>query len=595
MMDNPHDIPFLNEIIVFLVVAALVVPVFHRIKVSPVLGYLLAGMVIGPFGFAVIDDIKTVRQLAELGIVFLLFLIGLELSFDRLWTMRRTVFGLGGLQVAVTAAVIGLIAWFWGNSPKVSIILGISLALSSTAVVMQLLSERSEVSSRLGRTSFAIVLFQDLAVVPLLVIVTVLGTGEQESLLVSLAIAGGKAAVAIVLIIIFGRLLLRPLFRLVAGTRSPEVFVAMTLLAIIGTAWLTGLSGLSMALGAFLAGLLFAETEYRHQVEIDIQPFKGLLLGLFFISIGMAIDFSAVADKWYWVAASVVGLIVIKALIVGGLCLAFGLPRSLALQTGLYLGQAGEFAFVAIGLSSIFGLIPKPVGQFMFIVTSFSMMITPFIAIMARRLGEYMESADAAARFGHQTQDSARAENHVIIAGFGRVGQTVAKILEQRNIPYIALDLDPSRIAVCRRQNLPVYYGDARRHEVLARVGADHASAAVITLDQPEAATRTIAQIRDHWPELKIYARARDMGATGELAELGADHVIPETVESSLQLAAQLLNGLGFPSQTVNDIIGKIRSSEYAAFHRVLEAAPDDRPAGGEEPPDDRPSHEDGA
>jgi monovalent cation:proton antiporter-2 (CPA2) family protein len=558
-------------------VAAIVVPVFHRFKMSPVLGFLLAGVVIGPFGLAIIDRAEDVKTLAEFGIIFLLFLIGLELSFDRLWTMRRLVFGLGAAQVVVTGCVIGLIAWAWGNAVQTSIILGACLALSSTAVVIQLLSERGEFSSHFGRSTFGILLFQDLAVVPILVLVTVLGSGGEASLVKSLGFAAGKAVLAIGIIVVLGRLLLRPLFRLVTRTRIPELFVALTLLAVIGTAVLTGLSGLSMALGAFLAGLLIAETEFRHQVEIDIQPFKGLLLGVFFLSVGMGIDITAVADQVFWVAGAVAGLIIIKALIATGLCLIFGLSRSIAIQTGLYLGQAGEFAFVVVGLALTFSLVPIPVGQFMLIVASLSMVVTPLVAYLGRRLGERLATQDAAAQLG---PDQAKAEDtatghasHVIIAGFGRVGQTVAKLLKEQNIPFTALDLDAQRIAACRNQGLPVFYGDARRADVLARVGAAEASSIVITLDEPAAASQAITNFRRQWPEVPIYARARDMAASVTLRELGADHVVPETVESSLQLSTQLLSGLGFPASAVEGLIERIRQQEYTLVRPVIDAS----------------------
>ena len=581
----PHipGLPYLLDIIIFLVVAAIVVPIFHRFKVSPVLGFLLAGVAIGPFGLAVIDGVDDVKVLAEFGVVFLLFLIGLELSFDRLWTMRRLVFGLGSAQVVMTALVIGVIAWGWGNSIQVSIILGACLALSSTAVVMQLLSERGEFTSRLGRTTFGVLLFQDLAVVPILVLVTVLGGDGDGSLLKSLSIAAGKAILAIAAIVIFGRLLLRPLFRLAAGTRIPELFVALTLLAIIGTAVLTGLSGLSMALGAFLAGLLIAETEYRHQVEIDIQPFKGLLLGVFFLSVGMGIDVSAVADQLFWVISSVVGLIILKAFLAAGLCLIFGLTRSLAVQVGLYLGQAGEFAFVIVGLALTFKLIPLPVGQFMMIVVSLTMIVTPFIAYGARRLGAVLIESEAAALLGPQNagveEATAGLEGHVIIAGFGRVGQTVAKLLKEQNIPFVALDLDAQRINVCRGQGLPVFYGDARRATVFARIGAAQASAIVLTLDDPAAARQVISNLRRRWPEVAIYARAHDLATAVELNALGADHAVPETVESSLRLAAQLLSGLGFPASAVDGLIDRIRQQEYSPVQSIIEAPEESGPS----------------
>ena len=579
-MSHIVGLPYLLDIIVFLVVAAIVVPIFHRFKVSPVLGFLLAGVAIGPYGFAVIDNVQHVKDLAEFGVIFLLFLIGLELSFERLWTMRRWVFGLGSAQVTSAALVIGIIAWLWGNSVQASIVLGACLALSSTAVVMQLLSERGEFTSRLGRTVFGVLLFQDLAVVPILVLVTVFGSATGASLLPSLGLAAGKAVLAIAAIIVLGRIILRPLFHLVAGTRIPELFVALTLLAIIGTAVLTGLSGLSMALGAFLAGLLIAETEFRHQVEIDIQPFKGLLLGVFFLSIGMAIDLSAVADQIFWTAASVAGLIGIKTVLASGLCLTFGLTRSLAVQVGLYLSQAGEFALVIVSLAVVLDVLPSATGQFMLIVTSLTMVITPFLATGAKYLGGLLSDAELAGQLGPAAsgqdktaeQETAGLEGHVIIAGFGRVGQTVAALLQRQKVPFVALDLDAQRIKACRQEGLPVFYGDARRADMFAKAGAEQAAAVVFTLDDPQAASRAVQNFHHRWPDVRIYARARDSAASDNLSDIGADHVFPETIESSLQLSGQLLAGLGFPGPTVDALIDQVRRQEYTPVQSVIEA-----------------------
>ena len=369
-MESQLHIPYLREVILFLVVAGFAVPLLQR-RVSPVLGYLLIGGLIGPYGlglmaealplaaFLVIDDLDGVRALAEIGVVFLLFAIGLELSLDRLWAMRRLVFGLGSAQILLTGVVIGGVAYVWGNSGPAALVLGACLALSSTAIVMQLLIEKSRLTTPVGRSAFSVLLMQDLAVVPILFIVGVLGTvSEGQGVLGGLALALGEAAITVVIIYAVGRLVLRPLFRATAQSGSREAFMAMILLIVLGTAAITGAVGLSMALGAFLAGLLIAETEYRHQVEVDIEPFKGLMLGLFFMSVGMGIDWRVLMETPLLIAASVIGLIAIKAVLNVSLFLLWKTPIHRAVEAGLLLAQAGEFAFIVVGLAMSLDLLP---------------------------------------------------------------------------------------------------------------------------------------------------------------------------------------------------------------------------------------------
>ncbi len=565
-MTEGHEIPYLREVLVFLLASVFLVPVFQRLGTSPILVYLAIGAVVGPFGLAVVEDAEGVRRLAELGVVFLLFTIGLELSVERLWSLRRYVFGLGVLQVLITAVVIALAAWAWGNPPVAAILVGAALALSSTAFVTQLLIERGELGSPVGRPTFAVLLFQDLAVVPILFMVTIFGQSQgqdgAEPLVMGLLAALGRAGLALLVILLLGRLLLRPLFRLVAGRNSPELFMAMTLLVIIGTAWATDQAGLSMASGAFLAGLLLAETEFRHQIESDIQPFKGLLLGLFFISVGMAIDFAAVADRAFWVVASVLGLILLKAVIAGGLALAFRLPPSVALRSGLLLAQGGEFAFVIVGAAMISGLILPEVAQFMVIVAGLTMVATPLVAELARRLAETLAARESARASDHLATATEDLNGHVIIAGYGRVGQTVARLLDAQKVAYVALDLDPARVLASRERGRPVHYGNACRRDVLARVGADRAASVVITLDDSRAAGQVLAIVRNVWPEVQTFVRARDRAHAADLLDRGATLVVPETVESSLQLAGQVLQAIGTPRDAVNQLIDQTRETE---------------------------------
>jgi len=560
-MEAHGHIPHLREVLIFLIAAGVAVPLLQR-RISSVLGYLLLGGLIGPFGLGllvgdyplvgalVITELDGVRALAELGVVFLLFTIGLELSFARLWGMRRLVFGLGSAQILVTATIIGLVAILWGNRPAAAAVLGACLALSSTAIVTQVLVDGRRLATPVGRAAFSVLLMQDLAVVPILFAVSVLGTAAAGSLASGFGTALAGAALAVLAIYVAGRLLLRPLLRFVARTDSREAFMAIILLISVGTAAVTAFAGLSMALGAFLAGLLIAETEYRHQVEIDIEPFKGLMLGLFFMSVGMGIDWRVVGEEPFWIAASVLGLFALKALINIGLCLAWKLPRHQAIEVGLLLGQAGEFAFVVVGLAMALGLMPPATGQFMLIVAGMTMLLTPLIAALARRLSDGLERRNAVAR---DMQDPPpELEGHIVLAGFGRVGQTIASVLDAEQIPFLAIDTDPAVVAKARASGAPVRFGDASRWEVLRVAGVDRAAALVITIaGEGEVAERLAARMHEASPHVPLYARARDTDHARRLVRAGATAAVPETVEGSLQLAGRVLGGYGAQEEVV--------------------------------------------
>jgi len=584
---QPHEsFPHLREVFVFLVAAGIIVPFFSRLRMSPVLGFLALGALLGPYGlglfageigvlrYAVIDDIEGVKPLAQLGVVFLLFMIGLELSPERLWALRRLVFGLGVLQVALTAAVIGLVAWAFGNPPGAALILGMALALSSTAVVMQLLVERRAVASPLGRASFAILLLQDLAVVPILMLVSVLAAQAEHSLPMALGAALVTALIAIVGIFILGRVLLRPLFRVASATRSPELFMAVTLLAALGTAALTEAAGLSMALGAFLAGLLIAETEYRHEIEVDIEPFKGLLLGLFFMSVGMGTDFRVVAQEPFWLAASVIGLFALKAPITAALCRLFGLPRHTAVEAGLLLGQGGEFAFVVVGIAAVRGLLPRDTAQFMLLVTALTMMATPLVAVLARRAGRALERDHATRGVPAEARVPRELAGHVIIAGFGRVGQMLARVFDACGMQYVALDVDAVAVAQHRANGLPVHYGAASRPALLQRMHAERAHGVVVTTDSPVSAQHTVHAVRRRWPHLLVVARARDTSHARYLLDCGATEVVPETVEASLQLAGRVLEAAGEPADAIAQALAQQREFELAKLELEGEDSP---------------------
>jgi len=565
----------MREVVVFLVIAAILVPLFQRVRISPVLGFLVVGVLVGPnglgalaadfrwLGYVTISDIESVALLGEFGIVFLLFLIGLELSFERLCSLRRLVLGLGSAQILVTGMVIGGIAWAWGNAIEAAILIGASFALSSTAVVIQELVQRRELSTRVGRASFSVLLMQDLAVVPILILTAAFGDAAGGSVLEALGIGFGIAAGAAVAIYLFGRVLLRPLFQLAASTRAPEFFVAITLLSAIAASAATAAAGLSLALGAFLAGLLLSETEFRHQIEVDIQPFKGLLMGLFFLTVGMGIDLGALETNVVMIVASVAGLFAIKAVLLSVLGRLFSLPLSSAIHTGILLGQAGEFGLLVVGIAMATGILAVDIGQFMLVVAALTMMLTPVLAIAGARVSGRMESHASHRSLAPQPDEIAEIGNHVIIAGYGRVGRAIAEVLGEEKINYVALDLDVQRVSACRAHGEPIFFGDGGRVAMLERVAADRASAVVLTIDRPEEAERAVRDIRKRWPNLPIYARSRDVQHAYRLENAGATRTIPELAESSLQMGAAVLSGLGVPGDAVNTVCARIRERHY--------------------------------
>lgn len=575
----------LRDVIVFLVAAGVIVPFFQRFRVSPVLGFLIVGVVIGPFGlarftdvlpwlnYAVIGNLSGVRALAELGVVFLLFMIGLELSVERLWAMRRLVFGLGGAQVILTGILIAVIASFFDNTLTVAMILGAGFALSSTAIGIQLLTENRRLGTATGRTSFSILLFQDLAVLPILFMVAAFASQGEGSVLPAFAWAIGQAVIAVAAILIIGRLVIRPLFRFLGSTTSREMFLALVLLVIFGTAVATEFAGLSMALGAFLAGLLLAETEYRHEIEVDIEPFKGLLLGLFFVSVGMSIDIVQVTAKPFWLIASVFGLFLIKILIIYVLARLFGEQRSVALESAMLLGQGGEFAFLVVGMASSLGLMPADSAQFMLIVTGLTMMATPFVAYLARKIARAIETWEES--LGQPDTDVPHhISNHIIIVGYGRVGQMLGSVLDEQELPYVALDIDAKLVARFRAKGAGIFYGDANRPEILRKFGIEEATALVITMDSPALAERVVTSARRHWPDLAIYARARDIDHAMRLIGQGANHVVPETTEASLQLSEVVLMGAGVPDQAARHMIDARRQAEQSAVDESRQKNP---------------------
>jgi CPA2 family monovalent cation:H+ antiporter-2 len=544
-----------SDALVVLGTAGVVVPIVRHWGINPVLGYLGAGAILGPLGLGslvreipflywfTVTDAQNVEGIANLGIVFLLFLIGLELSFRRLVTMRRLVFGLGGLQVLVTSAMISGVALLSGQSSDMAVVLGASLALSSTAIVLELLSGEKRLATTTGRASFAILIAQDLAVVPILVFVSVLGADSGGSVLAHISSAILKAALAVTVLILLGRLLMRPLFQMVAGTHSTELFVAATLFVIVGAGLAAHQAGLSMALGAFVAGLMLAETEYGKAIEATVEPFKGLLLGIFFFTVGMAIDFRVFLREPGWLLAAVVGILVGKAIVLIILGRLFRLSWPAAIEIGFLLSPVGEFAFVSIGMAAAGGMIEPRVSSFAVAVTAVTMALTPLLGMLGRRLAARLSS--------ERTPDPELAVRppgdraQAIVIGYGRVGKVVCSLLTGHGLNYIAVDHEAIAVARDRRDGHKVYFGDATEPGFLEACGLMQTTGVIITIQSRPAIDAVVERIRAVRPDVLIVSRARDAEHARHLYAIGATDAVPETIEASLQLSEAALVGLG--------------------------------------------------
>ena len=556
------ELTYLTDVLIILSAAIVFVLVMQRLRASPVIGYLAAGIVIGPHAGALIKEAEVIHSIAEFGVVFLLFSIGLELPFRRLLSMRWYIFGLGLAQVFVTSLVLGGIAYLLGIPLAASLAIGGALALSSTATVLQLLIERGDISARFGRITVAVLIFQDLAVVPLLVLIPLLA-GETHNILSALAIAGAKGAITLVVILLLGRIVVRPFFHIIAKTRNAEVFTATTLLIVLGISLATAQAGMSMALGAFLAGLLMAETQYRHHVEADIKPFRGLFLGLFFMTVGMMIDIGFVQERLLSVVGLTIMLILGKAFILSILARIFGISTAVSGRVGLLLAQGSEFGFVLFGLAVHQKVVSEDVGQMLLAVIALSMMTTPLLFWLGKQWESKLKQQGTMDidRMQHETDDLSR---HVIIAGFGRVGRIIAKILSLYHIPYVVLDNDAGLITRVHDHDFPVYYGDARRIEVLKALGLDRAYAVIVALDAPEDAEHLVEHLHEHNSELEILVRGYDRAHQKRLESYGATVVVPEVIEPSLTLGAAVLRRMGHPSDEIERMLGKCREDNYA-------------------------------
>jgi CPA2 family monovalent cation:H+ antiporter-2 len=576
-VNETTDLSIYKEALLFLATAGVVAPLFYRLRVSPVLGYLLAGLVLGPYGLgslaqkapwlnALAIKVESIDRLAAFGVVALLFTMGLELSFERLRLMRRLVFGLGLSQVVVTTLVLGAIAWALGLPPASAATVGAALAMSSTAIVIPVLIEEKRVGAPVGRTSFAVLLFQDLAVAPLLVMTGAVSAGGEHGLGWALVGTLVPAALALAALIVFGRIALRPFFHFVAETKSPEFFMAACLLVVLGDGLAAAASRLSMALGAFVAGLLLAETEYRREIEVTIEPFKGLLLGLYFVSVGAEINPALIMARPGLILGLAASLIAIKGLILMGLARGFRLPARVGAEMAMLLGPGGEFGFVMIGAALAGGLIDRSLATTLVSAVAISMVAIPILAGLGARIG----SRPRPLAEGQPEETPPDSEDwRVIIVGYGRVGALIGDMLDMHSVPFIAIDSDARLVARARSAGKPVYYGDASRPDYMRRCGVEAARAVVVTMDSPRANEAVAATTRALRQDVTLVARARDADHARALYGLGVTDAVPETIEASLQLSEAVLVDIGVPMGLVIASIHEKRDE----YRKILTAA----------------------
>lgn len=551
----------LNQVAILLIAAVLAVPLFRRLKLGAVLGYLAAGLLIGPWGARLITDVQSILHFSEFGVVLLLFLIGLELNPSRLWIMRRAVFGLGGAQVLATALVLGWLGTALGAPLLPALIAGFGLALSSTAFVLPILAEKNQLATTHGNASFAILLFQDLAVIPLLVVLPMLDHGGGDPRRTGWLLVASKILGALIGLILVGRYLLRSIFKMIAASGNQEIMTALALLVVVGTASIMHFVGLSMSLGAFLAGVLLAESEYRHELQADIEPFKGLLLGLFFMAVGMSANLGIIRDMPLKVVAVVLGFMLVKALVVYGVGRLFGQSRDVSRNIAAALSQGGEFAFVLFGIATASKVMSQPAADFLVVVVTASMVLTPLAfavneKVLAKRL----------AKEEHRDFDSiGDDQNPVVIAGFGRVGQIVGRVLRLRKIGFTALDSAPTHVDFLRKFGNRIYYGDATRLDLLRAAHLDKAAILVVAIDDMVASVKVVELAQHHFPNVKIYARARNRQHAYQLLAMGVTLLFRETFEASLSLSQQVLEGLGVSPQSAKETIER-----FAAYDETM-------------------------
>ena len=560
----------LAQAAIFLTAAVATVPLFRKLKLGAVLGYLAAGVIIGPWVLKLVTDVESILHFAELGVVLLLFIIGLELQPSRLWILRKSVFGLGGAQVVATGLVLGLVGMAIGLSWSSALVMGLGLAMSSTAFVLQVLAERNQLTSRYGRSSFAILLFQDLSVIPLLALIPLLATDSGSEAHANPWVSALTAVAVIALVVAGGRYLLRPVFQAIAQSHIQEIFTAAALLVVIGVSLLMAGVGLSMSLGAFLAGVLLADSEFRHELEANIEPFKGLLLGLFFISVGMSVDLGLITSKPFVVVSAVIGLMAAKAGVLFVIGKLSGHSTQSARNLAAALSQGGEFAFVLFGVAAGYRIMEQSLVDLLVVVVTLSMAATPLALVLNDALSRWLTKPKTDEAFDTIDEDNSQ----VIIAGFGRVGQIVGRILVMKKIPFTALDASPEQVESVRRFGSKVYFGDASRLDLLTAAKTDQAKVFVLAIDNVESSIRTAETVKRQFPNVKIYARARNRFHAHRLMDLGVELIERETLLSSLDLAEQVLKALGVTGWAAQETVARFKVHDertlirqYAVYH----------------------------
>jgi len=557
---------FLIDLIILLVAAVAIVPLSQAMRLGAVPGFLIAGLIVGPYGFGLIDKVGEISHFAEIGIVFLLSVIGIELKPARLWQMRRTVFGLGSLQVLITGVVIGSVGYaFFDLSGPTAILVGPTLALSSTAFVLQLLAEQKMLSSAYGRSSFSILLLQDLAIVPLLALIPLLAMPEF-SIGKDIGLALSESLMILVLVILSGRYLLHPILHRVARSGNSEIFTASAVLLVLGSALATEYAGLSMAMGAFLAGVLISDSSYRHQVLAEIQPFRGLLLGLFFISMGMALDLNLLFEKPI-VSLGLLGLlIVIKVIVLFPLTYWFGLKQKDSFGVSLVLAQSGEFALVLFSLAFQSNILNEVLYQQLLLTVLLSMLATPALAYIAQRIVKKQSAKKDSAK---ETTDEPAEETPIIIAGFGRVGHRIGEILTLAGKSYVALDSDADVVEMAAKNGHTVFYGDVCKPEIFSVVGANSSKLIIVTINNPIAAEQLVSSLRTLYPDKSIYARGHNLQQSQKLRKLGATGVVSENIEASLELGLMALKDIGIKEKRRKAILEDFRKIYHAQIDEV--------------------------
>ena len=564
----------LTEVMILLAGAVFVVALARRLGLPAILGYIVVGMVLGPHAAGLVTDSATTQLLAELGVVFLLFTLGLEFSLPRMLAMKREVFGLGAAQVLATTAVFACIARLIGVPWLHAVALGGALSMSSTGIIMHQLTDHAELNRTHGRLAFSMLLFQDLAFVPFLALASALARGGEQFSLASTAVAVAGGALAVLVVLAAGRWLLRPLFNEIAHSRLRELFTMTVLFVVLASAWMSNRAGLSLALGGFLSGMMFAETEYRHQIETVIRPFRDILLGLFFISVGMLLDVHVLIAEWPIISVLLIGLVVIKMLVAASVTRPFVSSSFKAVRTGIVIAIGGEFGIALFTLLLQGNALPATTVQPILVAVVLSMVVSPFIVGNNKPLARFLlreKGPPQAAMPPDLAATSAIAHReHVILCGFGRVGQNVARVLESQGFEYIAIDLDPARIRAARQAGDPVIFGDSSDEQLLDIAGLSKATAVVISFSDPGTAVNILHSVRRVRPDVPVLVRTQDDGRLQELRNAGATDVVPETFEASLTLVSQVLLLLKLPRPQVTRVIDDIRSSRYALLRNVL-------------------------